>query len=132
MYDGSRWLGELRDLPFQIYAGGTPPFSVVGQNIYIAPLAGSIYVVSCGAVVTVNTTNGASNYWAYGLYVDNTLGWNSTTAILSADVPTLAMNDAWNTIYNPVTYLRWRVNSKVGSPGSVYINPSLSYRRIYT
>lgn len=131
-YDGTRWLGPVSPIPFQLWAGAPPPYTAANAILfYPAPQSLSFVVNSLTYGVFIATTNNASNYWTIVLETDTGAIDTRTTASLAANTITTIPVTTISGVKTANTYMRITI-SKTGSPGGLTITANLNHRRVYT
>jgi hypothetical protein len=114
-------------LPFTVWTSA-PPWSTAPVVTHTAPGDGSILITSFSLVVSIATLNNASNYYVIGLFDETVQIASLSTATLSA-ITTNVLSASLN-VTKSASYYRIRINSRTGSPGVIYISPSVQYRKL--
>lgn len=128
-YDGTRWLtAHEYQADFQQYELA-PPYSAVSDPLMFAVPGdyNSLYVTRAHARLLVNTTNNGSNYWSVELRQEGSSIWSFNTSADAAATALLKTQNI-NAAYSPATHFSWRLASKTGAPGSIYIVGSFRFR----
>lgn len=119
-------------LPFVPYIAALPqPFSVTASFVFITCQPGIAVSLMKWAVTTmVNTTNDGSNYWTFVLR--NTAGSTIASFTTAADTAGVwtghEVTSGWTNPVAATNKMFYIKIDKTGSPGSIYIVPSLWVR----
>jgi hypothetical protein len=127
-WDGTRWLSPRQMLPFGIW--GAPPWSTAATVSHMAAIQ-TLYIVSAVVVVAISSLSNATNYYTFGMYDSvNPLHTLFSTANLTVNA-TYRLEAAVNALSTD-TLLRFRISTKVGSPGTLYFSPHAVVRYAYS
>ena len=124
-YDGARWVGPQQVVTLPLWDASGP----YAASIFplVLALVGAIKIDKFETIVYINAPCDTSRYWRIELWRDSTTIWTATpqvTGFTTSSTTTLGAQTATS---------RYAVGViTVGSPGSIQLVATMSFRRVYT